>query len=302
MEIQKVMLAVKAKTFEELNYPLLGSPKIDGVRATNRNGSLVSRTMTAIPNQFTQKAFGGDFFHGFDGELVVGSPNHPNCMQNTMSGVMSRDGKPEVCWYVFDFWALDQPYAKRASYAKSTIATLNEKWGPYIKWLPQTVIRSAEELYAYEEARIQEGYEGVILRAPDGRYKQNRSTVKEGLMLKVKRFEDSEAEILGAFELLHNRNEATIDERGYTKRSTHNANKEASGLLGGFNVRDVYSGVEFDIGTGFTLEQRKNLWQSWLKYPQHLKGKIVKYKHFPIGVVDKPRHPIFLGFRDKRDM
>src|ERR1700743_2525812 len=73
-------------------------------------------------------------------------------------------------------------------------------------------------------------------------------------------------------------------------------------FLGGFHVRDIYSGVEFDIGTGFTLEQRKNLWDAWQKNPKHLLGHIVKYKHFPVGVVDKPRHPIFLGFRDRRDM
>ena len=299
MEIAKVMLAVKAKEFENLNYPLLASPKIDGVRATNKNGVLVSRTMTSIPNKHTQDLFNYISLHGFDGELVVGAPNHPNCMQNTMSGVMSRDGAPDVTWVVFDRWDIEKPYMHRARAAKECIENID---GIPIQWLPQTLIRSAEELYAYEEARLLEGYEGVILRAPDGRYKQNRSTVKEGLMLKVKRFTDSEAEIVGAYELLHNNNEATIDARGFTKRSTHAANKEASGVLGGFNVRDIYSGVEFDLGTGFTLEQRKNLWQAWSNNHNYLIGKLCKYKHFPIGVVDKPRHPIFLGFRDRRDV
>jgi DNA ligase-1 len=299
MEIQKVMLAVKAKTFEDLNYPLLASPKIDGVRATNKNGVLVSRTMTLIPNAHTQRSFSNSIWAGFDGELVVGEPNHPNCMQNTMSGVMSRDGVPEVTWYVFDRWDIEKPYMHRARAAKEAIEQAGIE---NLVWLPQTLIRSAEQLYEYEDARLNEGYEGVILRAPDGRYKQNRSTIKEGLMLKVKRFQDSEAEIVGAYELLHNNNEATTDARGFTKRSTHAANKEASGILGGFNVRDIYSGVEFDLGTGFTFEQRKNLWQAWLKNSNYLIGKLAKYKHFPIGVVDKPRHPIFLGFRDRRDV
>lgn len=299
MEIQRVMLAVKAKEFETLNYPLLASPKIDGVRATNKNGTLVSRTMTLIPNETTQRIFSDPTYHGFDGELVVGDPNHPNCMQNTMSGVMSRDGEPNVWWYIFDRWDIDKPYMHRARAAKEAIAQVKSS---RILWLPQTLIRNVDELYTYEETRIQEGYEGVILRAPEGPYKQNRSTVKEGYMLKVKRFSDSEAEIVGAYELMHNNNEATTDERGYTKRSTHNANKEASGVLGGFNVRDIHSGVEFDLGTGFTFEQRKNLWQAWLKNSNYLIGRLCKYKHFPIGVVDKPRHPIFLGFRDRRDV
>src|SRR5574340_962070 len=299
MELCRVMLAVKAKEFENLNYPLLASPKIDGVRATNKNGMLVSRTMTLIPNAHTQRIFSSIEYHGLDGELVVGEPNHPNCMQNTMSGVMSRDGMPDVRWYLFDKWDIDKPYMHRAREAKTLVSTANN---PQIMWLPQTLIHNAKALYEYEEMRLNEGYEGIILRAPDGPYKQNRSTLKEGLMLKVKRFQDSEAEIVGAYELLHNNNEATTDERGYTKRSTHNANKEVSGILGGFNVRDICSGVEFDLGTGFTLEQRKNLWQAWLKNPNYLIGKLCKYKHFPIGVVDKPRHPIFLGFRDRSDI
>ncbi len=295
MELTKVMLAVKAKDFESLRYPLLASPKIDGVRGTVKAESLLSRTMTAIPNRYTQSLFGHPLFSGLDGELVVGTPNHPNCMQNTMSGVMSQDGEPDVKWYVFDDWSSGKPYIHRARQAKDRV---NEIDDPRLVWLPQTPVHNAEQLFAYEEAKLSEGFEGVILRAPDGPYKQNRSTVKEGYMLKLKRFEDSEAEILDYFELMHNDNEATTDARGYTKRATHQENKRAAGVLGGFHVRDIYTDVEFDLGTGFTAEQRKNLWEG----RKYLKGKLVKYKHFPIGVVDKPRHPIFLGFRDRRDI
>jgi hypothetical protein len=31
-------------------------------------------------------------------------------------------------------------------------------------------------------------------------------------------------------------------------------------------------------------------------------GKVVKYKSQPTGVKDKPRFPVFLGFRDVVDM
>lgn len=293
------MLAVRAKEFESLRYPLLASPKVDGIRAVNKDGALLSRTMTAIPNAYTQSAFGGVDLHGLDGELVVGSPNDANCMQTTMSGVMTRTGEPEVKWFIFDNWGVDKPYAYRAKYTKDFLQSLDRQ---DIIWLPQTMIKSVEQLYEYEDKIINLGFEGVILRAPDGPYKQNRSTVKEGYMLKLKRFLDSEAEILDAYELMHNNNEATIDARGFTKRSTHIANKEAAGVLGGFNVRDIHDGREFEVGTGFTMEQRKNLWEAWKKNPKYLTCKLIKYKHFPKGVVDKPRHPIFLGFRDRRDM
>jgi DNA ligase-1 len=251
--------------------------------------------MTMIPNKFTQGLFGELTYHGLDGELVVGEPYHSNCMQHTMSGTMTHEGVPEVTWYIFDNWAIDKPYMERARWTKEFVRGLGHE---SFQWIPQTLIRNAEDLCAYEEARIEEGYEGVILRAPDGPYKQNRSTVKEGYMLKIKRFEDSEAEVLGSYELQHNDNEATIDARGHTKRSTHQANKRDAGVLGGLHVRDIYTGIEFDLGTGFTAEQRKNLWEG----RRYLVGKLVKYKHFPVGVVEKPRHPIYLGFRDRRDV
>ena len=56
------------------------------------------------------------------------------------------------------------------------------------------------------------------------------------------------------------------------------------------------TGVEFEIGTGFTAAEREAL---WLAPPI---GKIVKYKFFPVGVKDRPRHPVFLGFREAEDM
>ena len=36
--------------------------------------------------------------------------------------------------------------------------------------------------------------------------------------------------------------------------------------------------------------------------PELILGKIIKYKHFPKGVKDKPRFPTFKTFRDKADM
>jgi DNA ligase-1 len=56
-------------------------------------------------------------------------------------------------------------------------------------------------------------------------------------------------------------------------------------------VRDWKTGVEFHVGTGFTAADRALM---WAKPPI---GETVKYKFFPVGVKDKPRHPVFLGFR-----
>lgn len=255
---------------------------------------LVSRTLKLIPNKYTQERYARWEFVGLDGELVVGQPTDKNLMQQTTSGVMSEDGEPDVTWHIFDFWPSQEHYMFRAQQAKSICNVYDE----VLKWVPHIKIDSLAAMDAQEEKWVNEGYEGMMLRDPYGPYKQNRSTLREGYLLKIKRFEDSEAVIIGYVEQNRNDNEATIDERGYTKRSTHAAGKTAAGILGAIQVRDCKSGVEFDIGTGFNAEQRKNLWEG----RQYLIGQVVTYKHFAVGVVDKPRFPVFVAFRDRRDM
>lgn len=67
--------------------------------------------------------------------------------------------------------------------------------------------------------------------------------------------------------------------------------------LGALIVRRA-DGVEFKIGSGFTESQRYTLWQN----QEEILGKMVTYKHFEVGAKDKPRFPIFKGFRDEKDL
>jgi hypothetical protein len=71
-----------------------------------------------------------------------------------------------------------------------------------------------------------------MLRDPNGPYKFGRSTRKEGYLLKLKRFCDSEAEVIGVVELMHNGNEAKTNALGRTERSTRKAGKTGMGVLG----------------------------------------------------------------------
>ena len=166
--------------------------------------------------------------------------------------------------------------------------------------VPHTTIIGPKALAAYEEAQLDAGYEGVMLRDPAGLYKYGRSTAKEGLLMKVKRFADSEAVILGAVPLLRNGNVPTTNEMGRTKRSSHKAGKMETDLLGALRVREYGSGVMFEIGTGFTAVERAVLWR--IHQEHKLEGRWVKFKSLRIGVKDRPRHPVFLGMRDRKDM
>ena len=86
---------VDPNDLDALRFPLLASPKLDGVRAlVSDDGQLVSRNLKPIPNANVQKAFGRPEFAGLDGELVCGDPTAPDAFRKTTSAAMSRDGAP----------------------------------------------------------------------------------------------------------------------------------------------------------------------------------------------------------------
>ena len=193
--IKRPMLAAKA-TDDELQalfkrgHSFLLSPKIDGIRALVVNGQLVSRTMKPIRNYHTQALFGRPELEGLDGELVVGNPWDKNLMQQTSSGVMSYDGKPAVKFFVFDMWNRASFFAERTRVAEDKAYDYCEELATF--YADHVVVNSYDMMLELEREYLQMGYEGVMLRRPDGPYKQNRSTLKEAYLVKVKRFHDAE--------------------------------------------------------------------------------------------------------------
>lgn len=277
-------------------FPAIVSPKLDGIRAIIQHGVVHSRSWKHIPNRHVQQLFGRPEYEGMDGELIVGSPTHKNCMQITTSGVMSYAGEPNVT-----FWVFDQLPKGREAYQDrlNGLADRLSQFTPsQCKMVPQYVVDTLEELYTREQQALEAGYEGLIVRSPSAEYKQGRGTTRAGDMLKLKRFTDAEAVILDCIELLHNANEAQLDERGYTKRSHSQEGKIPMGILGALRCANPATGQEFEIGTGFTEADRISLWQQRGTLP----GRYVKYKHFAYGQKDKPRQPVFLGFRHPDDL
>lgn len=278
-----------------LAFPLLASPKLDGVRAIVRDGVVYSRKLIAIPNHHVQFLFGEEC-HGFDGELVVGNETDPDLFNRTSSAVMREEGEPDVIFRVFDFWDDD-----KRGYSERCRLNIGEcPPETRIALVEQTEIRDAAALAEYEAKMVAAGYEGVMVRKPDAPYKHGRSTLREGYLLKIKRFADSEAEVVGVEELMRNGNEQTRDELGHAKRSSHKANLVPAGTMGALLVRDVKSGIHFSIGTGFDQAQRDRLWQDHVLADSVI-GRVLTYTYQPVGVKEKPRFPSFKGWRAEGD-
>lgn len=294
----KPLLAGTIKDVEDLAFPVFASTKLDGVRCLVKDGEAVSRSLKPIPNLYVQRMLSKMELEGMDGELTVGDPTDPRCFNITQSAVMSIKGEPDFTYRVFDVHDKpDLPFSQRLYLAFSRL--LENSHIEHVTPVTHLTVINAEDLLELEAALLEQGHEGVMVRDPEGPYKYGRSTLKQGILLKLKRFVDAEAQIIGFEELMHNENKATEDAfLGHTVRSSHKAGKQPAGTLGALIVQDVETGIQFKIGTGLSAEDRAKIWGNRTE----LVGHLVKYKSFPVGAKERPRFPVFIGFRDKRDM
>ena len=286
----KPMLA-DAVDLSILKYPVVVSPKLDGVRATFIGGVLRTRSLKPLANR-TLQLIRSDF--PLDGELIVGDPTSKSVFRDTMKVVSAHDADiKHVRFFVFDI-VYEGSFKSRLHAAFANIEGGSDFYVP----VKHVEIINEKELLQYEEVALNAGYEGVMIRDPMGKYKFGRSTTREGALLKMKRKLQSEARVIGFEEQMHNANELKQDALGYAERSSHHTNMIPMGTLGALVVKDLKSGVEFNVGTGFTADERVGIW----KQRDTLIWKTITYEYLPIGVKDKPRHPVFLGWRMEEDI
>lgn len=282
------MLATAIDDIESLKYPVYISGKLDGIRVLNLNGRIVTRNLKPLRNDYARTMLETLLPDGADGEIICGN------FQQTTSNIMSQYGKPNFQFFWFDWIVPNMPFLQRQNQMEAFHNTNFKGKHAQIVFWESILCRNSSELLKAESAILAAGLEGVMVRDGQAHYKHGRSTLREGILLKLKRFTDSEATIIGFQELLHNGNTATTNALGRTERSQHASGLTQGGMLGALLVKDVETGIEFGVGTGFTDQQRRDIWAQrdiWL-------GKHIKYKYQEIGQKDAPRFPSFIGLRD----
>lgn len=279
--------------FDDLRFPLLASPKIDGIRATVRNGVVFARSNDPIRNRLVQERF--KHLEHFDGELALGDPTAHDLCRRT-AGTTNSIEKPidGLTFHVFDHVAdLTLPFWKRAPEQHL------RKKAEDVVIVPQLQIDTLDQLLIVEDEYLDQGYEGLILRDPNAPYKTGRSTANEQYLLKLKRFVDGEFKIVGFEEEMKNNNVATTNALGRTKRSSHKENKVGKGTLGAL-ILEWAPGVTFRCGSGFSDAEADRLWK--LAQGGKLVGQWATIKYFAKGMKDVPRHPVYKLIRPKSDM
>lgn len=281
----QLLLARKAD-YSKIKYPVLATPKLDGIRCGCVDGVAKSRNMKPIPNHYVRQQLEG--LHGLDGELMVNGD-----FNEVQSGIMSQDGEPNFVFHVFDdFSNPDTPYRERIE---------NIEWehnNPHIQVLYPHTIHNEQELDCYLEDCLELGYEGVMIRKPDGKYKFGRSTVNEGILLKIKKFLDSEATLVEIVEKMTNDNPLEEDELGRAKRSSCKENKTPAGTSGAV-VLD-WNGIIFNVGfgPGFTDAIKQEMWDM----RHELKGRLYKFSYQELSKDGIPRFGKLLGERHEDDL
>ena len=232
------------------------SEKLDGIRAYWNGKNLISRGGKVIyaPKWFIK----GYPSFPIDGELWT----KRNDFENISSIV--RDKIPSSKWKEVKHYIFEVPNSKGNLFVR-----LN-KVKPYenniIKIINQIEIKSKKHLTEFlDYVELNKG-EGVVVRDPFVSY-INKRTSKA---LKVKRFKDAECKVMG-----------------YTK-----GKGKFTGLIGAIKCK-LPNNIEFKIGSGLTLEKRKN--------PPKV-GDIITFKYKEYTKYGKPRFPTFLRVRFKNEI
>ena len=272
--MKRPMLAATARELADIWLPCAATPKIDGIRCVTTTAGALTRAFKPVPNRHIFQLV-SQLQPGLDGELVSGDFNA------TQSAVMSRDGEPHFVYVVFDQFG-SAGYWERVHSLPELPA--------FCQPLLPTVCHTLQQLQAFEESCVEAGYEGIMTRHAHGRYLEQRATLRSQLLVKFKRFVDSEARVVGFTEGSTNANQLEADAFGYAKRSGHSAGKVPRGTLGSLEAVDVHTGARVSVA-GLDEATRAEVWADQNTYL----GCLFKYR-YQHAAGCAPRFPRFIAW------
>ena len=302
---------------DQVKFPCIVQPKIDGVRALNLNGTLTGRSLKSFEGFGITEFFSRPQFMGLDGEMTLG--DKPNCTERLCSlttGAMGRfkgvDEMPDLHWWVFDLVTKDtqyREYQRRYDMLRDRVEAYDH---PRVHLVPMFMAATRLQLDAYIAACFDQSYEGTIIRNPYAPYKSGRATQKGQELWRVKPWADAEILVTGVSEGEINTNEAKKNALGRTERSSAKAGMVSNGQIGSIqgvmlaDFRDPFTGkLLFEKGLPVTVgsgEMTVNEAEYYFKNQKEIIGHVVKFKHMTHGVKDLPRFPTYVSHRLPQDM
>lgn len=270
---------------DKLTFPKYVQPKYDGIRVLFHNRTALSSSFKPLGNEELQRiARDVPSLEGIECEYFV--PSSEGGFREATSICRNADRKLDKgALHVFDKFDQKAIYSDRMNMAVDIL----DKCGLSLFYTaPTWVVRSQEDVMNKLKQMLDYSYEGVMIKDPNGLYKQGRSTIRSQECLKLKPFVDDDAMVVGWKPEYENTNEAFLDELGRTARSSAKDGKFAKQLVGALECRCIKFESTFWV-SGFTMEEKERMWTERF----NLVGRTLCFKHQPCGCYDLPRHPIF---------
>jgi len=221
------LLAPNDKTnLDEINYPLLASTKLDGIRILFNKGQIVTRSLKKLPNKQLNEKFepirkyteinnclldGEIYTHGIPFQFIVSCAmthdyNDKKSIKKWNELCIDHNfylSREEVhkklkfncfdCVYNEDFF---EKFCLRNLSVERICLGIENGFDHIMTQISQQKVNNKQEVEVYFEEVLSEGYEGAILRDPNGIYKCGRGTIKEGIIYKVKPWVTIDAQIV----------------------------------------------------------------------------------------------------------
>lgn len=236
--------------------PWLVQPKLEGdrCRAVRHNDEwiLYSSTglvRTSVPhiNSCLNERLASTNYLELDGELYTHGMPHEMIRSIVSRTINLHEAYHTIQYHIFDIID-ERPQINRRE-------DLHNLWwkifkdGDAVEVVPTALCSDLEAVHRAYEHFLNQGYEGIIVRNPQGRYKRSRSTD----VMKLKPRNELTAVVVGMVE------EKTID--GTPKQR-----------MGALVCRHPEVTNDFEVGTGFTHEERLRFWE----HPEEIIGQLVE--------------------------
>lgn len=295
---------------DSLQYPVLVSYKLDGIRCIYKRGEILSASMKTIPNTRLKALFEPyknlTTKYVFDGELY----SHEIPFSEHVSCLMSKE-KPihqSIKFYVFDIIPIEEweagehltPYTQRIEILKTVL----KEQDAFMRPLKQCSVTTLAHLQSKIESAEEKGYEGIMIRNPSALYKNGRASTKQNIIHKYKFWIDYDGKITDVAEMKVNSPNLAreLDNTGHMKPVHSKFSKMDGDTFGSFTVSVQINDNEtapLSIGSwkGLTDDLRKEIWNNRDQYI----GRWVRFKSMAVGQKHLPRIIKDLEFRDSKD-
>jgi ATP-dependent DNA ligase len=250
---QMLASSMKEKSLAKIKFPAVAELKSDGSRCIaycNTKGVvLMSRNGKQYQNLCDlETSLSDELFDGFvlDGELVFDTTKADRTTGNgiitkAVKGTISEEEQSNVVFQVWDIIPQDNYKSKaiykvsqtdRYNHLKDVLGSVDKH---NIQLIPSQVVNTMEEAKEVFRNYVDQGYEGIILKNRGGFWADKRTSdlvkFKEELFADLKVVDYYEGE------------------------------GKAQGMLGGLSLESEDGVIKVNVGSGFTDEQRKQIWQ-----------------------------------------